>query len=391
MTESIFAVLFVVAPIWFVVGGFSDRRVLFALLSTLIMVCFSEKVYWYTQGYNEGLVIGLIQFYFFPAFFCLLAIEKFRVRRLAPLFLCAAIYGLLAEGVLTPIVYEGEVWNPFHISYTALAWHAPLSVVFGWYGLRHLLMAKNKAPLIAACTLFGLFWGCWSTTFWLPENANDTEMIAEGFRLGKWPLQEFSLYAFSVTLVLALGHFLLGRGASATEAEEKPFPVFTLKPAALLTRGTWLTSFTPHFTLTLFSALYLLLWWALVTAPAVVATTGWLSLLKLPLALALALAGLWANRARETGPTLYETLRKTVPLSNLAWLLLMPISATLVYGLADLFALPEIFIRKVFHEGIVLITGWAGLGVFVLAIVACWIPAYYAANKNEHPTKNSPL
>ncbi|HID30003.1 MAG TPA: hypothetical protein EYP19_08370, partial [Desulfobacterales bacterium] len=106
------------------------NRLLFAILSAAILVVFSEKVYWYTQGYA---FLELLLYYFFPTYIFLWTIEAFRVRRWAPLFLAASLYGFLVEGVLASVLYEDGLLGLFHVSYTSLAWHALLSALFGWY------------------------------------------------------------------------------------------------------------------------------------------------------------------------------------------------------------------------------------------------------------------
>ena len=123
------------------------------------MVTFSEHTYWPVHGYD---LLGPALFYVPPSFVCLWAVEFFRVRRLAPLFLCGALYGFVVEGIITPAMYEDGLLGWFHMSYTPLAWHAPLSVMLGWYGLRKLLVSGRVLRLVALCAAFGVFWGCWS-------------------------------------------------------------------------------------------------------------------------------------------------------------------------------------------------------------------------------------
>jgi hypothetical protein len=66
--------------------------VLFTGLTTVILVFFSEKVYWYVQGYAYA---ELVLYYAFPVYACLWTIDHFRVRRLPALVLVAALYALL--------------------------------------------------------------------------------------------------------------------------------------------------------------------------------------------------------------------------------------------------------------------------------------------------------
>ena len=99
-------------------------RLAFALLSAAALLVFSEKLFWYVTGYG---FLDLLLGYFFPAFVLIWVVDAFRVRRLAPLFLAAAVFGFVAEGMLTNTLYEGGPLAWFSASYTPLAWHAPLN------------------------------------------------------------------------------------------------------------------------------------------------------------------------------------------------------------------------------------------------------------------------
>ena len=123
------------------------ERVGRALLVSAIVVVFSEKLYWYVTGYD---VVELILGYFFPAYVLLWVIDAFRVRWAAPLFLAAAVFGFITEGVLVGTIYEGGPLGLFSASYTPLAWHAPLSVMFGWWWLGRRLAAGSLRGLMAA-------------------------------------------------------------------------------------------------------------------------------------------------------------------------------------------------------------------------------------------------
>ena len=184
-------------------------RVAFALLAAAVLLVFSEKLFWYVTGYSfHELLLG----YFFPAFVLLWVVDFFRVRRPAPLFLAAAVFGFVAEGMLTNTLYEGGPLALFSASWTPLAWHAPLSVVFGWWWLRRELVVGRARRVALGCAAVGVLWGLWAMAWWLPENAADPALLAEGARLGRWPVSDFALHAFTFTGLLALAHGLLGHG-----------------------------------------------------------------------------------------------------------------------------------------------------------------------------------
>lgn len=242
----------------------------FALLVAAVTVVFSEKMYWYVTGYG---LLDLLVGYFFPAWVLLWVIDAFRVRRVAPLFLAAAVFGFLTEGVLVGTIYEGGPLGLFNVSYTPLAWHAPLSVLFGWHWLGRRLAAGSLRGLAAACAAVGLFWGVWALAWWLPENVADPVLAAQGARLGRWPAADFALHAFTFTALLVAAHRLLGRGGR--------LPAFRPSRAEI--------------GLVMAGLLFFLAGVAATLPPAAV---PW-ALLKLAALLALTLGALYVNRRRE--------------------------------------------------------------------------------------------
>ena len=178
------------------------RRLLFVVLSTTITAFFSEKAYWHVQGYAY---VELVLFYAFPVYACLWVIDTFKVQRFSALVLVSALYAFLTEGVLTMVLYEAGPLDMFMPAYF-IGWHGLLSLVFGWYGLRKWLMKGQWKRVLAFGLIFGLFWGIWAITWWLPE-AFDSPV-----RVHPWSIFDFGLYAFVFSSTLALSHWLLGRG-----------------------------------------------------------------------------------------------------------------------------------------------------------------------------------
>jgi hypothetical protein len=315
-------------------------RVVFALLTSAITLVFSEKFFWYVTGYGFlDLLIG----YFFPSFVLLWVIDAFRVRRLAPLFLAAAVFGFLAEGMLVGTLYEGGPLGWFNVSYTPLAWHAPLSVVFGWYWLRGQLAKGNIRLLLAGCTAVGLLWGLWSLAWWLPENAADPVLLAQGARLGRWPVSDFALHAFAFTGLLALAHWLLGRGG-------------------------WRPSFRPYWIEAALVITGLLAFFGLTVLPA----SPWAPLKLLPL-LAATLLALYVNKRRVPAGSLLSELDGPVHPASLLPLLAMPAAAVAVYTVAGGVNLPVDAIY--FITGILGTIGTAVAGAFLYLVSIVWTVA----------------
>jgi hypothetical protein len=311
-------------------------RIGFALLSSAVLVVFSEKLYWYVTGYG---VFDLLLGYFFPAFILLWIIDVFRVRRLAPLFLAAAVFGFLTEGMIAGTIYEGGPLNWFSASYTPLAWHAPLSVVFGWYALRRWLVAGRARTLAAACAGVGLLWGLWAMAWWLPENAADPALLAQGARLGQWPVGDFARHAFTFTGLLALAHGLLGRGG-------------------------WTPAFRPSAVEVIVAVAGLLFFFIIGVLPA----TPLAPFKLLPL-LAATLLALYVNKRREPPGSLLAELDGPVRPAMLLPLLAMPAAAVAVYAAGVALAPSTDFITLIAAYGGVWGTAVLGALAYLAAIL----------------------
>lgn len=293
------------------------------------MVFFSEKAYWYPQGYAVG---ELILFYAFPVTACLWAIDYFHVRRLSALVLVAALYAFIVEGVLTPVIYEAGLIDPVMPAYF-IGWHGLLSVVFGWYSLRKWLVKGEWPHLMAASLLFGFFWGIWSLTYWLPEN------FAGFSNPGQWPIVAFGLYALTFSLMLIAGHWLLGQIQWPERLGLSRFEKWGVLAVLVFFFATLSLPFAP------------------------------LGMLKLAVLLAAVFLPLFLNRQREPVGSLLGDLGGPVQLRHALILLLMPLMATTVYGFASVLPLDEEIIQTIleltpFFQSLV------GAMIFAWALVA---------------------
>jgi hypothetical protein len=312
-------------------------RLAFALLSAAVLLVFSEKLFWYVTGYG---LLDLLLGYFFPAFVLLWVVDTFRVRRLAPLFLAAAVFGFVAEGMLTNTLYEGGPLAWFSVSYTPLAWHAPLSVVFGWWWLRRELLAGRTRRVALGCAAVGVPWGLWALAWWLPENAADSVLLAQGARLGRWPVADFALHAFTFTGLLALAHGLLGRGG-------------------------WQVSFRPSWIEIALVAAGLLLFFG-----ALVLTVYPWAPLRLLVLVGVTLIALYVNKRREPPGSVLSDLAGPVPPRRLPALGAMPAAAVAVYALATVVEPSVDVITGITAYGLVLGTAVLGWLAFLAALVA---------------------
>lgn len=307
------------------------------------MVFFSEKAYWYTQGFA---LTELVLFYAFPVFACLWTIERFRVDRLAPLVLVSALYAFLVEGVLTPVIFEAGLLDPIMSSYF-IGWHGLLSVVFGWYLLRKWLVEGRWRRILLGASAFGAFWGAWSLTFWLPENFNDPDTLAHvaetGVPAGQWPVLDYALYAFTFTVILMLAHRSLGR--KLWQGKFKPSRIET---------GMIFGALIMYFALNIL--------WA-----------NPLAILKMAALLGVIYFGL-ARHRRQASETVFGRLSGSVRSIHLLALLAMPAVATAVYALAATLPLEEAFIRGWLFEGIPALQALTGMVVFIWALAAVLRP-----------------
>jgi hypothetical protein len=307
-------------------------RLAFTLLSSAVLLVFSEKLYWYVTGYT---VLDLLVGYALPAFVLLWVVDAFRVRRLATLFLAAAVFGFVAEGMLTNTLYEGGPLAWFSASYTPLAWHAPLSVVFGWWWLRRELLAGRVRRVALGCAAVGVLWGLWALAWWLPENVADPALLAQGARLGRWPVADFALHAFTFTGLLALAHGLLGRGG-------------------------WGASFRPSWIEVALVAAGLLLFFGTLVLP----SYPWAPL-RLLVLVGGVLGALYVNKRREPPGSALSELAGPVPARRLLALAAMPAAAVVVYALATVVEPSVDVIMVITAYGLVLgtaVLGWVAFG-----------------------------
>lgn len=261
-------------------------RIAYTLLTGYILAYFSEWMFWSGRPPAENFLLDALPTwlaYSFITFLFLSAARYFRAQNVWAVFLIGALYGWLLEGVLVQTMYDTF---PLQISFTALSWHALLSVMFGWYMLPRLL---RRSRAILACILFGLALGLWSVGWWLEPDV----AVA--------PFGQVFIYNIAFGLLLLPAYVLHDR-----------FDLADFNPTRIEIRG---------------AILLLLLYFALVTLP-----QQPLALLVLPPLLALVLWTLRKNRQRE--PDLQPSPAK-IRFRGALPLLLIPLTASLVYGLAQ--------------------------------------------------------
>ena len=130
---------------------------------------YSELVFWSKLDPSETTFSDLLIMWFLYsalAYVFLSTITEFKVGSFWTLFLIGALFGWLVEGLIVQTLYESL---PLSIFWAGLAWHSLISVSIGWYAIRKALKEGNRRRIMQISSLFGLFWGFWSITWWAEE------------------------------------------------------------------------------------------------------------------------------------------------------------------------------------------------------------------------------
>ena len=264
------------------------KRLLSVLACGYILMFYSEHMFWAQYRASEGLLDYVYTWllYSFMAFIFLSVITHFRIRSLWGLFLAGAVFGWLTEGVIVQTTYESL---PLSISFTALAWHAPLSVFIGWYAVRKAIQS-GVASTFKLAVAIGIFYGLWAISWW-----GEPEQIAAT------PL-EFATFSLLTTLPLLMAYWTYDRTISSFKAGKS----VKLVVAALL-----------------------LLYFVLVTLPAAP-----IAIIIMPILLLLVYVVLRRNQKIENRPSLLETENQPPPLQNYLAVLMIPITAIAIYVVA---------------------------------------------------------
>lgn len=290
-----------------------------------VLAFFSETVFWSLWRPVDELHGRLLTWLLYSLFgyLTLAAMHRFRVGDAWGVLLAGAFFGWLCEGVYAMTVF-GDPSMPFPLTivWTALAWHAPISLLVGWYGLGLALRDARPGPAILVCLGIGLFWGAWG----LGWRAEAQPLVASP--------SGFLLHAAATTAGLGLAQLAIAAGRPEGWA-----------PSRI---GTGL------------AALAVLAFFALVTVPAIP-----MAILVLPPLLGLVWFGLRRRRARSEASVLARLAAPVVP-RNLAALALIPVAATAIYAPASRALPPLGFV----HPSFALVTSTLGLVLFGLAMAA---------------------
>ena len=257
-------------------------------------------------------IIQLTSWYALFALWLLIPIQVFKVRSIWALYLCACLCGWAIEGLIIPVLYTDL---PFSILWPSLSWHVFVNILFGWMGLRKLLLRNHYLLTAAIALAMGLFWGFWATWFW---DGSQTPIDPRSFFL-------FTLFA--TTLLLA-GFFIVDRLGGTDFKMSKTGMIL----AVIFSFLVWLLSN-----------------WALTPLQ-----------LIFPVLVGLVSIPLRKNKQVEERNTILFTFRGKIKILNLLLMFLMPLAAGLTY--------------PIYYNQHISFTGyWVLLWVIILASVVLFV------------------
>ncbi len=311
------------------------KRWTFIILSTTIMVLFSEKMYWYVQGYVYG---ELIIVYMFGTYLFLWSLSYFRVNHFWGMFLASVLYPLYVEGIFTGIITTDLTEM---MLFYFIGWHSTLSVIIGWYFHHKWLVERRLRLLMITSIALGLVLGLWATTFWLPESIKDQELKIDGtFILGQWSLLDYAVLLAYLGIIYVVSHYLLGK--------------------------TWNGRFNPSRIDNLFVGAVLAVLFI------VRAFSSGIFIVHLVVLFAVILIILYIyKRKNSTDNTVLLRLNGKVQLKDSLILFLIPTSSVFAYTVMMTFYPGDQFVREVLLEGIPVVQSLYGF--IFLAFAIYWI------------------
>ena len=264
------------------------KRFLSVLACGYLLMFYSEHVFW-SHVRSDDTLLGFVPtwlLYSLLAFAFLSLIEHFKVRDIWALFLCGAVFGWLAEGVVVQTTYESL---PLSISFTGLSWHALLSVWIGWYAVRKAIHTGGGATLKIAAAI-GIFYGIWAIWWWTEPDQTITTPL------------DFALFAGITTLLLMVAYWLYDQNIMAFKVG---------RTAKLVIIGL------------------LLAYFVFVTIP-----TAPIAIVVLPILLLLVYVALRRIPQSDSLPSMLVNEAAPAPLRNYLALLAMPLIAVIIFALA---------------------------------------------------------
>ncbi len=261
-------------------------------------------MFWATPEREDllgGITIAMWLLYSLMSYAFLCVVSVFKVRNAWAVFLAGAFYGWFEEGIVVQTMYGSpDTPFPMSISFTGLAWHAPIDVFVGWYLVRKALAENNRSKIIGLASAIGLFYGGWAVWWWNQPPPSMKALLDAGEKVVL--LVRFSIYAFATTAILGFAHWLYNR-----------MMPFVFKPSKV---ELW------------FFGVVTLLYYAFVTVPAAPKAL-WI----LPPLMAVTFWALNKNRRVEAQLDAISAFDAQVKPAHYLFLLLIPLVATTIYSI----------------------------------------------------------
>lgn len=298
------------------------RKLLYTLAAGSLCFFLSEAFYWarWRTDSTPILAFGTWLMYCFVTYTTLIIIDRYQVKNFWGFFLSGAIYGWLVEGVLVGKVYE---FFPMGISFTALGWHALLSVSIGLYILPRFLKNEKFSKIVLVAVITGLIYTFWAFWWWREDSTNINHPVP------------WLLYTGAISLFSILAIFFVDR--------------LSFRKRFTSSQGEWIGVLVA-WSILFVIARYFSFWWGLIVLPAL---------------LALTIFGLHKgqNKNNPVQGKDQGDKRKLIPFWNLFALLALPVSSSIFYILAYFFGLTPptnvLFLTIIIPAGFVLyIIAW---------------------------------
>lgn len=314
----------------------AGRVVVSVLLVGLIVQLNSERAYWfYSTSWwttDAGEMLGTAAFYAAAASAALWLLGRVTFRGAHQVVLAGALFAWTVEGVIVYVLHEAGPLDPFFPAMFA-GWHGLLSFFGFFYLVRRWLVERRVGALAAVATGYGVFWGLWAVTSWLPDSDSVLAAAESGSAAITGPF-EFAVTALLIVATLGVAHLALDR----------------------IWPGRWHPSRVSGWIVLGVTAL-----WAAASYFAIPwAPLRWFALVGLPM------GALVASNRGSAGPNLYAALDGSVVPSHLLALLPAALASSVVY-LAFWLADPPLMSLETLQFSSVMVQMTAGAGALVWA------------------------
>ncbi len=303
------------------------KRWTFIILITIIMIFYSEKMYWYIQGYS---IFELIIFYAPGVFITIQFIEYYKIKNIWSLIIASVIYPLYIEGIFT-----GVLNTSISLLFYFIGWHSILSVIIGFYYHHKWLVDGNYRMLIISSVILGIFWGLWSVVYWSKARIDEFNMYPNA---GQWSIPDFTKFVFIFAIIYIISHYLLSK--------------------------VWIDDFT--FTKTENFLVFLFIF-ILFMIQVLISRILIISLI-LYWVIIFYLINLYHKKHPENKNSILSELKGDIKVRNIILLLLMPIFSVIIYSLFTFIKPDDNFIDNIIYYGVVYFQTTYGFLLLVISI-----------------------